>query len=75
MILIIPNKITSVDYVKTEESVYHISESTKQAEKEYKIRPVWVEKMIHRGLYKCLKFDNTTKWYMHLPGSVQEYET
>ena len=30
--------------------------------------------MIHRELYKKIKFDNTNKWYMHYTESVLENE-
>ena len=33
-----------------------------------------VEKVIQLELCKKLKFDNSTKWYMHKPESVQEDE-
>ena len=59
-----------------DETVNHtISECSKQAQKEYKARPDWVEKVIHWELCKKLKFDHTTKCYMHKPESVPENET
>ena len=45
------------------------------AQKEYKIRQDWVGKVIHWELCKRLKFDHSTKWYMHNPESDQENET
>ena len=38
------------------------------------IRHDWVGKVIHCELCKKLKFDYTTKWYMHKPESVLENE-
>ena len=51
--------------------VTQISRCSKLA-KEYKTRHEWVGKVIHRDLCKRLKFDHTTKWYMHKPESVLE---
>ena len=47
-----------------------ISECHKLAQKEYKTRHNWVGKVNHWELYKKLKFDHTTRWYMHKPESV-----
>ena len=59
-----------------DETINHIiSECNKLAQKEYKTRHDWVGKVIHRELFKKLKFDYTNKWYMHDPESVQENET
>ena len=52
-----------------------ISECSKLAQKEYKIRHNWVGKVIHWELYKKLKFDHTTKPHMHKPESVLENVT
>ena len=41
-----------------------------QTNTEYKTRHNLVEKAIHWELCKKLKFDYTTKWYMHKPESV-----
>ena len=41
-------------------------------QKEYKTRHDWVGKVIHWDLCKKLKFDHTTKWYIHKPESVLE---
>ena len=35
----------------------------------------WVGKVIHLELCKKLKFDHTTKWYLHNPESAPENET
>ena len=51
-----------------------ISECSKLAQKEYKTRHNWVNKLIHWELCKKFKFDHTNKWYMHNPGSVLENE-
>ena len=54
-----------------DETINHIiSECSKLAEKEYKTRHDWVGKVIYRELCKKLKFDHTSKWYMHNPESV-----
>ena len=52
-----------------------ISECSKLAQKEYKIRHEWVGKVIHGVICKKLKFDYTNKWYMHNPGPVLENDT
>ena len=51
-----------------------ISECSKLAQKEYKARYDWVEKVIQWELCKKLKFDLMNKWYMHNPKSVLENE-
>ena len=58
-----------------DETINHISECNKLAQKEYKTRHDWVGKVINWQLCKKLKFDHTNKWYMHNPESVQEDET
>ena len=59
-----------------DEPINHIiCECSKLAQKEYKIRHEWVGKVIHRELYKKLKFDHTNKWYMNNPESIRENET
>ena len=50
-----------------DETMNHINECCKLAQKEYKSRHDWVRKMIHRELCKKLEFDQTNKWYMHNP--------
>ena len=63
-------------YVVIDEKINHIiSECSKLAQKEYKTRHKWVGLVIHRELYKKLKFDHTNKWYMHNPASVLENDT
>ena len=42
--------------------------------KEFKTRPDWDGEVIHFELCKKLKFDHTTKWYMHKSESVLENE-
>ena len=39
------------------------------------IQDLWVGKGIHWELCKRLKFDHTTKWFMHQPESILENET
>ena len=58
-----------------DETINHISECRKLAQKEYKTRHDWVGKVIHRELCKKLKFDHTNKWYMPNPESIVENET
>ena len=59
-----------------DETVNHmISEYSKSAQKEYKAWYDWVGKGIHLELCKKLKFDHSTKRYMHKPESVLENET
>ena len=52
-----------------------ISECSKLAQKEYKTRHDWVDKVIQWELCKKLKFDYTNKWYMHNPASILKNET
>ena len=55
--------------------VNHIKrECSKLAQKKYKNRHEWVEKVIHWELCKRLKFDNTCKQYMLKPESILEKE-
>ena len=52
-----------------------ISECSKLAQKQYKLRNNWMGKVIHWELCKKLEFDHTNKWYMHNPESVLENKT
>ena len=52
-----------------------IRECSKLAQKEYKTRHEWVEKVIYGELYKKSKFDHATKCYNHKPESVLENQT
>ena len=64
------NKTADVGYVVIDETINHIiSECSKLAQKKYKTRHDWVDKV------KKFKFDRMNKWYMHNPASVQENET
>ena len=56
-----------------DETISHISECNKLAQKEY--WHDWVGKVIHWEMCKKLKFDHTTKWYMHNPAYVLENDT
>ena len=59
-----------------DETINHIiSERSKLAQKEYKIRHDWVGKVIHWEMCKKFKFDPTNKWYMHNPAPVLENNT
>ena len=54
--------------VDTDVMVNHIiSERRKLAQKEYKTKHDWVGKVIHWELCKGLKFDHTSKLYIHKP--------
>ena len=52
-----------------------INECSKLAQKEYKTRHDWVDKVILWELCKKFKFDHANKWYMHNLESVLENET
>ena len=59
-----------------DETINHIIiECCKLAQKEYKTRHDWVDKVIHWELCKKFKFDNANKGYMYNPESVLENET
>ena len=59
-----------------EETINHmISECNKLAQKEYKTRYDWVDKVIHLEMCEKLKFNYMNKWYMHNPASVLENAT
>ena len=69
--LIIRRRISRVGY----KTIDHIrSEFSKLAQKEYKSKHDWLEKVIDRKLCKKLKFNHTDKWYLHKPDSILEYE-
>ena len=50
-----------------------INECSKLAQKKYKTRHDWVDKVIHREMCKKFKFDR--KWYMHNPAAVLDNDT
>ena len=52
-----------------------ISECSKLAQREYKVRHDWVGKVLHWEKCKKLKFDHTNKWYMYNPAPVLENAT
>ena len=52
----------------------HINKCSKLTHNEYKTRHNRVSKVIHRELFKKLKFDHMNKWYMHNPESILENE-
>ena len=59
-----------------DEIINHIiSECNKLAQKEYKFRHDWLDKMIHREMCKKSKFDHPNKWYMLNPAPVLENDT
>ena len=58
-----------------DETINHISECSKLAQKEYKTRHDWVGKVIHWEMCKKFKFDHTSKWYMHNTAPVLENNT
>ena len=47
-----------------------ISECSKLAQKEYKVRHDWVGKVIHWEICRKFQFDHTNKSYMHNPAPV-----
>ena len=57
-----------------DETDNHISECSKLAQKEYKIRFDWVGKVIHYELCKRLNIDHIDKFYPHKRESVLENE-
>ena len=61
-----------VDYVVIEMKLANliISKYSKLAQRKYKTRHDWVDKVIHWELCKKLKFNHTNTWYMHNPVSV-----
>ena len=59
-----------------EETINHvISECSKLAQKEYKVRHDWVGKLIHWEMCQKFKFDHANKWYMHNLAPVLENDT
>ena len=68
------NNKANVGYVVTE-TINHISECSKLAQKEYKTRHDWVGKVIHWKMCNEFKFDRTNKWYVHNPAPVLENDT
>ena len=61
---------------KRDETVnYIINECSKIAQKEYNTLHDWVGKVIHLELRKRLKFDHTTKCYIHKTEFIQVNET
>ena len=59
-----------------DETINHIiSECSKLAQKEYKPRHDWVDKVIHREMCRKFQFDHTNKWYMHNPAPVLENDS
>ena len=53
----------------------HQSQCSKLAQKEYKARHEWVDKVIHREMCSKFKFDQANKLYMHNPAPVLENDT
>ena len=60
-------------YSDRDKTINH--KSSKLAQKEYKTRHDWMEKVIHWELCKKFKFNLTNKWYMYNPEFVLENET
>ena len=59
-----------------DETINHIlTECSKLAQKEYKTRHDWVEKVIPWEMCKKSKFDHTNKWYMNNPAWFLENDT
>ena len=60
----------------SDETINHIiSKCSKLAQKEYKARHDWVDKVIHSKMCKKFKFDHANKWYMHNLAHVLENDT
>ena len=49
-----------------------ISQFSNLAQKKYKTRHKWVDRVIHWEMCKKFNFDHTNKWYMHKPAAAQE---
>ena len=62
-------------YGDRDETINHISECSKLAQKEYKARHDWVGKIVHWDICRKFKFDHTNKWYMHNPAPVLDNDT
>ena len=59
-----------------DETINHIiSEYSKLAQKEYKVRHDWVGKVIHWKMCRKFQFNHTNKWYMHNPAPVLENDS
>ena len=58
-----------------DETINHMSECSKLAQKEYKAKHDWVGKVIHWDMCKKFKFDHANKWYVHNPAPVLENDT
>ena len=58
-----------------DETVNHISGSSKLAQKDFKARHDWMGKVIHLEMCKKFKFDHANKWYMHNLATIQENDT
>ena len=56
-------------------SINHISDCSKLAQREYKASHNWVDKVIHWDMCKKFKFDLTNKWYTHNPAPFLENDT
>ena len=70
---IIRNRIASGELrCDKDETFNHISECCKWAQKKYKTRQDWLDKVIHSEPCTNFKFDHTTKWYIHKPEYVLE---
>ena len=52
-----------------------VKEGCKLTQKEYKTRHDGLGKVMRWDLFKKLKSDHITKWYMHKPESVIKNET
>ena len=66
---------TSTSYGDWDETINHISECRKLAQKAYKTRHDWVGKVMYWELCKKLEFDHTNKCYIHKPEPHLKNET
>ena len=55
-------------------AVNHIGQRTKLVQKENKVKPSWMGKVIHWESDKIIKFDHTTEWYMRKQQSLLQNE-
>ena len=58
-----------------DETINHIISECSQLVQEYKTRPDWVGKVIHREMCKKFKVDHMNKWYIQNPAPVLENDT
>ena len=60
---------------RDETNNYIITKCCKLAQKKYKTRHDWVDKVIHWELHNKFEINHTNKWYMYNPVPVLKNET